>query len=78
VLRWWLMDNKRKRGKQDRIRAAGKEDYEVRYVARKFRLNIALVRAVIARIGNLRGRVYAELRKLVARRKRQAREKEKR
>jgi len=72
------MDNKRKRGKQDRIRAARKEDYEVRYVARKFRLNIALVRPVIARVGNLRGRVYAELRKLVARRKRQARKREKR
>jgi Protein of unknown function (DUF3606). len=43
------MDNKRKRGKQDRIRVARNEDYEVRYVARKFRLNIALVRAVIAR-----------------------------
>ena len=38
------------------------------YVARKFRLNIALVRAVIARVGNLHGRFYAELRKLVARR----------
>jgi hypothetical protein len=71
------MDNKRKRGKQDRIWAARKEDYEVRYVARKFRLNIALVRAV-ARVGNLRGRVYAELRKLVARRKRQARKRKKR
>jgi hypothetical protein len=72
------MDNKRKRGKQDRIRAVRKEDYEVRYVARKFRLNIALVRAVIARVGSLRGRVYAELRKLVARRKRQARKRGKR
>ena len=58
------MDNERKRGKQDRIRAARTEDYESRYVARKFRLNIALVRAVIARVGNLSGRVYAELRKL--------------
>jgi hypothetical protein len=33
---------------------------------------------VIARVGNLRGRVYAELRKLVARRKRQARKRGKR
>lgn len=67
------MDNRHKRGKSDRIRAARGQDYEVSYVTRKFRLSIATVRDVIERVGNLRSNVYAELRRLVARRRKRNR-----
>lgn len=54
-------DNKRKRGKSDRIRVAGKQRYELYYVARKFHVSAQTVRDVIKRVGSMRRKVYAEL-----------------
>ena len=51
------MDNRRKRGRADRIRVAGGERYEAQLVARKFRVGLAVVLSVIKRVGNLRSRV---------------------
>ena len=56
------MDNRRRRGRADRIRVAGGERYEAQLVARKFRVGLAVVLSVIKRVGNLRSRVYDELR----------------
>lgn len=53
------MDNKAKRGKQDRAKINGKEPYEVRYVADKFGVSPQLVRNAIKAVGNGRKRVYA-------------------
>jgi Protein of unknown function (DUF3606). len=57
-----MPDNKRKRGKADRLKVARLESYEVAYVAKKFAVTAAKVRAVIKRVGNSRRKVYAELR----------------
>ena len=51
------MDNRRRRGRADRIRVAGGERYEAQLVARKFRVGLAVVLSVIKRVGNLRSRV---------------------
>ena len=67
------MDNRRRRGRADRIRVAGEERYEAQLVARKFRVGLAVVLSVIKRVGNLRSRVYDELRRLTAKRRRAAR-----
>ena len=56
------MDNRRRRGRADRIRVAGGERYEAQLVARKFRVGLAVVLSVIKRVGNLRSSVYDELR----------------
>ena len=56
---WWrrsLTDNRRRRGRADRIRVAGGERYEAQLVARKFRVGLAVVLSVIKRVGNLRSR----------------------
>ena len=45
------MDNRRKRGRADRIRVGG-ERYEAQLVARKFRVGLAVVLSVIKRVGN--------------------------
>jgi hypothetical protein len=41
------MDNRRRRGRADRIRVAGGERYEAQLVARKFRVGLAVVLSVI-------------------------------
>lgn len=56
-----MTDNKKRLGKSDRIRAAGKQQYEVYYVARKFGVTADRVRQVIKCVGNLRKRVYETL-----------------
>ena len=68
------MDNRRRRGRADRIRVGG-ERYEAQLVARKFRVGLAVVLSVIKRVGNLRSRVYDELRRLTSKRRRAARKK---
>ena len=69
------MDNRRRRGRADRIRVAGGEQYEAQLVARKFRVGLAVVLSVIKRVGNLRSSVYDELRQLTSKRRRAARKK---
>ena len=59
----------------DPIRVAGGERYEAQLVARKFRVGLAVVLSVIKRVGNLRSRVYDELRRLTSKRRRAARKK---
>ena len=50
------MDNRRRRGRADRIRVAGGERHDAQLVARKFRVGLAVVLSVIKRVGNLRSR----------------------
>ena len=69
------MDNRRRRGRTDRSRVTGGERYEAQLVARKFRVGLTVVLSVIKRVGNLRSRVYDELRQLTSRRRRAARKK---
>jgi IS5 family transposase len=53
-----------KKGRRaDRTRISGKQAYEVAYVARKFGVSAAVVRAAIKNVGNMRAKVYAELEK---------------
>ena len=59
-----MADNKRKRGKTDRSRVAGKQRSEVSYVARKYGVSADTVRKVIKRVGNNRKKVYAALDKM--------------
>lgn len=49
--------------KADRTRISGKQAHEVAYVARKFGVSAAIVRAAIKKVGNMRTKVYAELEK---------------
>jgi hypothetical protein len=67
------MDNRRRRGRADRIRVASGERYEAQLVARKFRVGLDVVFSVIKRVGNLRSSVYDELRRLTSKRRRAAR-----
>ena len=59
-----MADSKRKRGKSDRTRVAGKQRAEVSYVARKYGVSADTVRKVIKRVGNSRTKVYAALEKM--------------
>lgn len=56
-----MADSKRKRGRQDRDKAAGLQRYEVYYIADKFGVTPDKVRAVIRRVGNSRRAVYGAL-----------------
>lgn len=49
--------------KRDRARISGRQTHEVAYVARKFGVSAAVVRAAIKKVGNMREKVYAELEK---------------
>ena len=69
------MDNRRRRGRADRICVAAGERYEAQLVARKFRVGLAVVFSVIKRVGNLRSSVYNELRRLTSKRRHAARKK---
>lgn len=58
-----MPDSKRKRGRADRRRVAGAQDYEVALVAKKFSIERRTVRAIIALVGTSRRKIYAELRR---------------
>lgn len=58
-----MTDDKSKRGKQDRVKVAGGESYEIAYVAKKFHVTEAEVKDVQKKVGPSRARVEAELRK---------------
>jgi len=60
-----MADSKRKRGKADRAKVSSKQEYEVRFVADKFGISRASVRAIIKRVGNSRRKIYAEIRRLM-------------
>lgn len=47
--------------KQDRERVAGKQEHEVKHVARKTKKPGSTVRKVIAEVGNMRKRVIEKL-----------------
>lgn len=64
-----MADNKRKRGKADRRKVAGKQPYEVSYVARKFGVSAAIVRKIVKFFGNKRTTVYAAVRRRKRRRR---------
>lgn len=59
-----MADDKSKTGKQDRIRVAGGQDYEVREFADKFDISPAEAKRLIERHGNGRGMLEREARKL--------------
>lgn len=56
-----MADDKRKRGKADRSRVAGGENYEVKYEARKTGRSAADVRKAIKKVGNSRKKVTRAL-----------------
>lgn len=47
--------------KQDRARVAGKQDYEVRYTAKKSRRSASAVTKAVKKVGNSRKRVAKAL-----------------
>jgi hypothetical protein len=49
-----MSDNKELKGKGDRDRVAGNEDYEVNYMAEKFSTSADMVRLAIKEVGNNR------------------------
>ena len=58
------MDDKKKRGPADRRKVAADQDYEVEYLARKFGLSEAQVRALIEQHGNDRVKLEAAAKRL--------------
>lgn len=54
-----MADNKRKRGKADRRTVAGRQKYEIAYIAKKYGVKPALIREIIRLVGNRRKAVYA-------------------
>lgn len=48
-----MSDDKNQQGNQDRLRVSGNEDYEVQYLADKFKVDAAIVRKTIAEVGNM-------------------------
>jgi hypothetical protein len=59
-----MVDDKSKRGKQDRSRVAGGEDYEVRAFAEKAGITQAQAKALIREHGSDRKKLEAEAKKL--------------
>ena len=53
-------------GEPDRSRVAGNQDYEVQYLAEKYRLSHEQARKLIARVGNNREKLDEAARKLAA------------
>lgn len=47
--------------KQDRVRVAGGQDYEVRYEAKKTRKSASAVKKAVKKVGNARKRVEKRL-----------------
>jgi hypothetical protein len=58
-----MADNKKQRGAQDRSRVSGMEDYEVKYLAQKHGVTQKTVKDAVAKVGNSRARVEAELKR---------------
>jgi hypothetical protein len=58
-----MADDKNKRGKPDRVKVAGQEPYEVKFVAKKLGVTDAAVKAAIKKVGNSRPKVEAELKR---------------
>ncbi len=56
-----MADDKDLRGRQDRSRVAGDEDYEVQYLANKLGVSEEEVRTAIHAVGNDRKKVEAYL-----------------
>jgi hypothetical protein len=59
-----MPDDKRHVGEPDRSRVAGEQDYEVSYLAEKYGLTTEQARDLIKRVGNDRGKLEEEARKL--------------
>ena len=49
--------------KQDRARVAGKQDYEVRYVAKKTRKSASSVKKAVKKVGSSRKRIVKALKR---------------
>jgi hypothetical protein len=49
--------------KQDRVRVAGKQDYEVRYTAKKTRRSASAVKQAVKKVGSSRKRVAKALKR---------------
>jgi hypothetical protein len=56
--------DKTKVGEPDRRRVSGDQDYEIRYIAKKYSLTIDQVKKLIARVGNDREKIEAAARQL--------------
>lgn len=59
---FFMPDNKDIQGQQDRSRVAGGEDYEVQYLAEKFKVSADVVKEAIASVGNSRDAVEEYIR----------------
>jgi hypothetical protein len=59
-----MPDDKRKRGKADRSRVAGKEGYEVAYFAKKHGITQDQARRLIRKLGNDRAKLDAAAAKI--------------
>jgi hypothetical protein len=59
-----MPDDKSHIGDPNQSRAAGDEDYEVRYLAEKHDLSVDQVRSLIARFGNDPEKIEAAVRQL--------------
>lgn len=59
-----MADDKSKRDRGDRLRVAGGQDYEIRYLAQKTGISERVARELIKRFGNDRRILEAEARKL--------------
>jgi len=60
-----MVDDKSKRGKQDRAKGSSEQQYEVQYIAEKFDISRAEVRKVIKRVGTSRRKIYAAIREML-------------
>jgi hypothetical protein len=56
-----MPDDKKNRGAADRARVSAMEDYEVRYLAQKHSVTMKAVKEAVAKVGNSRNKVEAEL-----------------
>jgi hypothetical protein len=58
-----MADDKTKRGAPDRSKVSTMEDYEVKYLAQKHDTTQKAVKEAVAKVGNSRAKVEAELKK---------------
>lgn len=58
-----MMDDKIRRGAQDRRRINIGEDYELRYWSQKFNITPARLKDIVAKVGDSVSTIEAELRK---------------
>jgi len=59
-----MADDKTKRGAADRSKVSTMEQYEVKYLAEKFNTTQKAVKEAVAKVGNSRTKVEAELKKV--------------